>query len=121
LKESPTAHVVGSVRVTRAALFAKYPLLPSISSDVPVTFTHSKPPPSTLIVSVEPAPEVEQPVPPKIFQFPAVGDRAPPESPVIVLASPVPDVVTKPFASTANVAESKLHKPILVASVDAMA
>jgi len=34
-------------------------------------------------------------VPPKIFQFPAVGDKAPPESPVIVLPTEVPPSTVK--------------------------
>ena len=58
-------------------------------------------------VRVLTAPDVAILPDPIMFQFPAVGDKAPPESPVIVCATPEPFKETKPLASTVNLAESK--------------
>ena len=73
------------------------------------------------MVNVLPDPDVLLPDLPRMFQLPAVGDKAPPESPVIVSPAPDPFNVTNPLASTEKRDESKLHKPILVASVAAIA
>src|SRR5712671_4520668 len=74
-----------------------------------------------LIVRVLPDPDVLLPESPRIFQLFAVGLRAPPESPVIVLPAPVVERVTKPVAATAKLVESKLERPIFVASAAAKA
>jgi hypothetical protein len=51
---------------------------------------------------------------PKIFQLPAVGDKAPPEFPVIVSPDPVPDNVTNPLASTVKKVELNEAMPAFV-------
>src|SRR5665213_1890568 len=58
---------------------------------------------------------------PTVLIFPAVGEIAPPEFPVRVSRIVVPLVVTNPFASTENLAESNAASPTFVASVDAIA
>jgi hypothetical protein len=74
-----------------------------------------------LTVRVDPDPEVLDPDNPRIFQLFAVGLRAPPESPVIVLPAPVVLNVTNPVAATAKDDESKFDKPIFVESAAANA
>ena len=58
---------------------------------------------------------------PTIFQLPAVGLNAPPVFPVMVSAAPLPFKVTKPLASTENLALSKAANPTFEALVEAMA
>ena len=65
-----------------------------------------------LIVNVLPEPDVLLPERPNTFQLPAVGLKAPPESPVIVCPTPAPFKLTNPVAPTVKRAESKCDIPL---------